>query len=184
MQNKMLELIDNNLDISEEEKEAWKVTDDLKADWCLDMIREKKAELNRFEMVVKDKISQLQMALEKEKNNIENEVSFFESKLREYFETVDIKETKTQLTYKLPSGTLKLKKSKVDFDYNKNKLLEYAKENELSEFIKVSEDFKWAEFKKKIGIQGNNIINKETGEIIEIEGLGIIEKPSQFNVEV
>lgn len=182
MENKMMDIIDENLDV--EEKETWKIDTDILADWALDKVREIQADHKRFEIVAKERISQLQMQLDKDKERAANETSFFESKLREYFESVDKKETKTQLSYKLPSGVLKMKKSKLDFDYDKDKLLSYAKESELKDLIKTSESFAWAEFKKKLTVQGNSIINKETGEVLEIEGLGIIEKPSEFKVEV
>lgn len=180
--NVMMQIIDENLGI--DEKGTWKVDNDSSADWCIDKIKEIQADYNRFSIVAKERISQLQMKLDKEKEKVDNEISFFESKLREYFETVDKKETKTQLSYKLPSGNLKMRKGKLDFDYDKDKLLTYAKENSLEELIKTSESFTWSEFKKKIEIQDNNIISKETGEVLEIEGLAVIEKPSEFKVEV
>ena len=182
MKKDMMNIIDESLNV--EEDSSWKINTDLAADWALAKIREIQVDHSRFEGVAKQRIAELQMALEKDKERAANEASFFESKLREYFESVDKKETKTQLSYKLPSGTLKMRKSKLDFDYNKDKLLDYAKENSLEDLIKTSESFTWAEFKKKIAIQGNSIINKETGEVLEIEGLGIIEKPSEFKVEI
>lgn len=185
MENLMLDLIDEFLDIQEEEKEVWKVEDDLGADWCLDKIRESKAEYNRFEMVAKAKIQQIEQALKKEKEKMENEVSFFESKLREYFETVKPEETKTLKKYKLPSGELRLKKAQTVFKYDKNKLAEIADKYEnMNDYVKIKKDFDWANFKKNLKIEGNSIINKETGEIIEIEGLSIRENPEEFSVEV
>lgn len=181
-ENKMMQIIDENLGV--EEREVFKITSDILADWALDKIREIQAEYSRFELVAKERIDQLQIKLDKEKEVMENDKSFFEAKLREYFETVDKKETKTQLSYKLPSGNLKMKRSKVDFDYNKDELLNYAKANKIEDLIKTTESFAWAEFKKKLDIQGSSIVNKETGEIVEIEGLSVIEKPSEFKVEV
>lgn len=162
------------------------IIDDLGADWALDKIIEEKVALRRFEITVNSKISQLQLKLNKEQEKANREIEFFESKLREYFETVQdkSKETKTQKVYKLPSGSLKMKKEVVTFDYDKTKLLEYAEKEELEDLIKVTRDFKWAEFKKVLEIKGNSIINKETGEIMDIEGLSIETKPEEFNVEV
>ena len=177
-----MEIIDENLNI--EETEVWKVTDDLNADWCLAKIKELQVDFDRFEIVAKERIALLQNKLDKEKKATENSKSFFESKLREYFEEVDKKETKTQLSYKLPSGNLKMTKTKLDFEQDKEKLLQYAKDNNLDDLIKISESFAWAEFKKKLTIQGNSILNKETGEVLEIEGLKVKEKQSQFKVEV
>ena len=187
MENLMLDMIDEFLGIDEEKKEVWKVRNDVTADWCLDKIIESKVELRRIEMTYNTKIAQIEHNLKKEQDRVDKEVKFFESKLREYFETIEkfAKETKTQKSYKLPSGTLKLKKATETFDYNKEKLTEVAESNEdLKDYIKIKKDFDWAEFKKNLIIKDNNIINKETGEIVEIEGLSLIEKPEQFSVEV
>lgn len=182
----MLDIIDDFLDIDEEKKEVWTVKDDLGADWVLDKIIEEKVALRRFEMTVNTKISQLQLHLKKEQEKANREIEFFESKLREYFETVQDKarETKTQKVYKLPSGSLKMRKESTTIDYDKAKLLEYAEQEKLEDLIKVTKDFKWAEFKKVLEIKGESIINKETGEIIEVEGLKVETKPEQFSVEV
>lgn len=48
----------------------------------------------------------------------------------------------------------------------------------------MKKDFDWSEFKKNLAIEGNTIVNKNTGEIIEIEGLGLVEKDEVFSVEV
>lgn len=182
----MLDIIDDFLGIDEEKKEVWVVKDDVTADWCLDKIAESMIAIRRFEMTVNAKISQLQLNLKKEKERASREVEFFESKLREYFEQVEdkAKETKTQKVYKLPSGSLKIKKEVTSFDYDKVKLLEYAEKEKLEDLIKVTKDFKWADFKKNLEIKGESIINKETGEIVEIEGLKLETKPEEFSVEV
>lgn len=182
MENLLMNIIDESLNV--EEKETWKVQDDLSADWCLDKIREAEAEYNRFEMVAKSKIAQVQDALQREQNRMNDTTSFFKSKLREYLENVKAKETKTQKTYSLPSGTLKLKKSKIDFDYNKDLLLEEAKKSQMTDLIKIKEEFNWSEFKKKLDINGTKIVNKETGEIVEMNGLKLTEKAEEFKVEV
>lgn len=187
MDNVLLNIIDDFLEVEDEEKEVWKVKDDLEADWVLDRLREIKAEYNRSEMVVQDKIQQLQHYLQKEKKKADSEIEFFESKLREYFKTIEdnAKDTKTQKSYKLPSGTLKLKKSKVDFDYDKDKLVKIADKYEnMEDYIKTKKDFDWAEFKKQLEIDGDWIINKETGEIVEIDGLELKETDEKFSVEV
>lgn len=189
MENLMLDLIDDFLNIDEEQKEVWRVKDDVAADWCLDKIIESKVAFRRFEIAANTKIAQIQHSLKKEQDRVNNEVSFFESKLREYFETVEkfAKETKTMKKYKLPSGELKLTKSKVVLEYDKTKLLDYAEQfedGEMDEYIKTTKEFKWAEFKKNLEIKDKYILNKETGEIVEIEGLKLETKQEEFIVEV
>lgn len=183
MENLMMNLIDKTLNIQEEEKEAWKVTDDLKADWCLDKIREARAEYNRFEMVAKAKIEQIEAALKTQKNKMESEVSFFESKLREYFETIDnIKATKTQATYSLPSGKLVLKQRGPEFVKDDDKLVEWLEGNKLNEFVKVKKSGDWANIKKNIEVVGSKVVSKATGEIVE--GVTVVERDPEFKVEV
>lgn len=185
--NMIENMADEFLDIREEKKEVWRVEDDLAADWCLDKIKESRSKYKRFEDVAKAKIQQIENVLKKEKEKMENETEFFEAKLREYFETIkdQAEETKTLKKYKLPSGELRMKKSQVTFDYDKKKLLEVAEtDGNMDDYIKVKKDFDWANFKKNLKIEGNSIINKETGEIIEIEGLAIKEEPEEFSVEV
>jgi hypothetical protein len=117
---------------------------------------------------------------------LDKERGFFEGHLQDYFSRQEnLKETKTQLQLKLPSGKLKLVKAKKDFDYDKAILVKVAEENQdMQEYIKIKKDFDWAGFKKQLDIRGDKIISKETGEIIEIKGLSIIEKPAIFKVEV
>ena len=183
----MLDLIDDFLDIDEEKKKVWTVKDDLTADGCLDKIIAEKVALRRYEIAVNNKVSQLQLKLKKEQEKAYREIEFFESKLREYFETVQDKarDTKTQKVYKLPSGSLKMKKEVVTFDYDKEKLVKVAEKYEnMQDYIKIKKDFDWAEFKKNLVINDEDIVNKETGEIVEIEGLRLETKPSEFSVEV
>lgn len=185
MENVMLNLIDDFLKIDEGEKETWKVEDDLAADWCLDKIREAKAEYNRFEIVINDKIQQLQNRLEKERQKMEQEVSFFESKLREYFETLEekqLKTTKTMMKYKLPSGELVKKFPGPEFKRDNDKLTEWLEHNGMNEFIEIKKQAKWGELKKKTKVVGNNVVFEDTGEIVE--GVEVIERAPEFKVEV
>ncbi len=115
---------------------------------------------------------------------MENETSFFESKLREYIDTVKMKDTKTQKTYSLPTGNIIIKKDKYDFKIDKEKILESIKSLEgYEEYIKVKEDLAWGDLKKNLIIDNNNIINKITGEVIEVEGLNVEIKPGKFEIK-
>ena len=77
-----------------------------------------------------------------------------------------------------------MKKPKMVFNYDKKKLLEKAEQLQMNDYIKTKKEFDWAKFKKNLVIQGNNIVDKENGEIIDLEGLGVTEKPAEFKVEV
>lgn len=181
-----IKLADEFLEIEENNKEVWIIEDDLSADWCIDRIKDVELEYKNFEDVANAKIKQIKDKLQEKRKEADNERSFFDWKLREYFNKLKHKETKTLKKYDLPSGKLKLKKSRDTFNYDKNKLLDIAKtEDELKGYIKIEtkEAFEWGEFKKKLDIIGGQIINKDTGEIVDLEGLEITKTPEKFEIE-
>jgi c-di-AMP phosphodiesterase-like protein len=85
----------------------------------------------------------------------------------------------------LPSGKLVLKKDKEDFKLDKEKVLNYIKENkeEYKEFIKTKEYLAWGDMKKNLIIDDGKIVDKSTGEVLEIEGLDIEIKPGEFEIK-
>ena len=166
----------------EQQRESWKIQNDSQADWALDKIREAQTEYRRFEMVVNDKIAQLEAALAAEKERMEKEVNFFQGKLAQYFETVPRKTTKTQEVYKLPSGRLvkKYKQPKVERD--EEKLVAWLEKNQMTELIKVKKSADWATLKKETVIVGECVISKHTGEVIG--GVTAVPQNPEFKVEV
>lgn len=177
-----MNIVENNLDV--EEKEVWEIKDDLSADWTLDMIREKKAEFNRFKIIIDTKIDQLMQAMEVEEKKMKQDVSFFEAKLHEYFNSIDsksVKVTKTQAKYKLPSGSLILKSKGPEYKRDDNKLVEYLEEYK-KDLVKVKKSPDWAKFKKMIMNIEGTAVNKETGEHLDF--IEIKERDPEFKVEV
>ena len=166
----------------EQQKEEWRIDNDSRADWALDKIREARAQYRRLEMVVNDKIAQLKAALEKEKERMEREAGFFECKLAEYFESVPKRKTKTQETYKLPSGRLVKKYKQPQIVRNEDKLVAWLENNSMTELVKIQKRADWATLKKETDIAGEKIISKHTGEIID--GVRAVARNPEFKVEV
>lgn len=167
---------------NEEQREEWRVENDSQADWCLDMIREYQAEYNRFKIVVDNKISQLQEALEKEKEQAEKNINFFTGKLAQYFATVPKKKTKTQESYKLPSGRLVKKYRNPEFIRKDEELVKWLEENNMTELIKIRKSANWAKLKKKAQVAGDKVVLEDTGEVIN--GVKAVERNPEFKVEV
>lgn len=166
----------------EQQREGWKIENDSQADWALDKIREAQAEYRRFKMVVDDKIQQLQEALEKEKESMERETGFFQSKLAQYFETVPKKATKTQEVYKLPSGRLVKKYKQPKIKRDNEALVAWLERNDMTELVKIEKKADWATLKKQTEIAGERVISKHTGEVIE--GVTAVPQNPEFKVEV
>ena len=85
------------------------------------------------------------------------------------------------MSYKLLSGSLVFKLPKQNMVKDDAKLLEYLKENEMTEYIKTEEKPVWSEFKKTLSIVDGNVIDISTGEIVE--AVKAEETPGVFDVK-
>lgn len=113
-------------------------------------------------------------------------IRHLEEELKVLMDTVPKAETKTQFKVSLLCGDVILKKATKKIDYDKKKLLDYALANNLMEYVSTKEvqDFKWAEFKSELDIlEDGVIIIKETGEVVNIDGLGVIEVPEELVIK-
>lgn len=164
--------------------DGWHITNDHQADWALEKIAAIDADYRRKEMVVQNKIADLQQWLAREKAQAEQQRSFFEVKLKEYFDSLPtsiVKQTKTQKVYKLPSGTLRLKQQQPEYIRNDELLLQWAKANK-PRFVRIKESVDWAGLKELVGVAGNKAIDMQTGEVID--GVEVVEREAKFVVEV
>lgn len=175
--------VENNVQI----RERFEVDNDMKAEWCLSKIRNVRKEKDR-------EIAELQRQMQFYKDQIdlvtkqaEDDEAFFKSMLMPYFanrqEEGFTKATKTQITYKTPSGVLKIKHQNPDFNYkdHQDETVKWLKQNDLAQFVKVKEEVDWAELKKTVKVDGENVVSKD-GEIIP--GIIVTPKDDVFEVEV
>lgn len=162
-----------------EYKEEFKVDTDVKAEWCLKKIADKKAEAKRYTDVCNEMIRQYQDKITRNEEKLQTEVWVLTSKLLTYFEEVEHKATKTQETYKLPSGTLKMKYATPEFIKDEEAFKNWVKQNR-PERIKTTESIEWGELKKELTIDNDKAITKD-GEIVE--GISVKYTNPQFVVE-
>ena len=165
-----------------EESHEWRITDDSAAEWAMKKIGAERAELARLKKLAETQIARIEEKLTAAERRCENGTRFLEGKLAEYFGTVPHKTTKTQESYRLLSGTLKLKKGSVTMKQDDAKLLEFLKASGHVDMIQTVEKPRWGEYKKRLEIVGGSVVDKESGEIIE--GVELIQKPDTFAVEV
>ena len=181
-----LESIDMNMfnaDIAEPEgNQPWRIADDSAADWTVQKIAEERAELARIEALAAEQIARINEKVEAARRRCENGTAFLTSKLAQFFETVPHKETKTKHSYRLLSGTLAKKLGGPTMEKDDAKLLEHLRSSGNSQYIQQTEKPMWGEYKKRLEIQGDLVIDKETGEIVE--GVTVKEKPDTFTVEI
>ena len=175
---------ENNVEV----KEQFVCDNDMKAEWCLSKIRKIRAEQNR-ETEELDR----QMQFYKDQKEIlsakaDEEVAFFEGILRGYFqnrvEAGFTKEAKTQITYKLPTGNLKLKHREPEYDYKteQKKSVEWLKKSDMGQFIRVKEELNWSDLKPLTKVVDGSVVMAETGEIVP--GISVTAREDEFVVEV
>lgn len=163
-------------------EEGFTINNDNLAEWALTKIVEDTAEAQRLINVCQTKVDEYQFKIQRYKEKLESKTAYLKGQLQQYFSTVPHKSTKTQESYKLPSGTLKLKYQQPKFVLDDDELLIYLIQHSYTDFVQTKTTPKWAEFKKTIAVQGENVIDTATGEIVD--AIQVIERPAEFIIDV
>lgn len=142
-------------------------------------------ELLELEALLKAQIEQLKARFEEKQYLLKEKREKLQIQLRVLFEQVPQNETKTQRKVKLLNGDVVVKKLKLDFEKDIDKLLEWAKASNRDELINRKEvlSFKWANFKKRLVPTDCGIVDVETGETLEIDGLHAITKAEELEIQ-
>ena len=166
-----------------QEKKAFVIDDDNKADWAIRKIDEEKQEFNRIRELAEEQTARIEQKVEAAERRFNQRTSYLRSLLDSYFMQVPHRKTKTQESYRLLSGSLVLKLPKVKPVYEEDELVEYLKESGMPDYIKTEEKARWGELKKLLDLsQGKHPVIKDTGELVEC--IRVEETPAEFKVEV
>ena len=160
------------------EENTFTIDNDKTADWAITQIHEAEDERDRLIALAEDQIEDLKSRIEELKTKCDNDTAFLKSCLEMYFNTVPSKETKTQKSYKLLSGTLVYKKPSVKICHDDEKLLEFL---DGSEYVETKKSLKWGEYKKLLTISGDDVVDTETGEIVD--GCTVEDVPASFSIK-
>jgi len=169
------------LEIIGEESEGFVINNDNLAEWALKKIAEEKAETQRMINVCQTFVNEYQLKSENYAKQYESKTAYLREQLRLYFESVPHKATKTQETYKLPSGTLKRKFGTPEFIRDESLLVAWLNNNGFEDKVKIKETADWAEFKKLITVNGDKVLTSD-GQIVD--GVTAQERPDSFEVEI
>ena len=170
--------------LNAEPRERFTVDNDMKAEWVLSKIRRIRADQKKETDELARQMQFYQDQMDLIAKQADDDVSFFESMLIPYFaERMDggfTKSTKTQTSYKLPTGKLVLKKQEPEYERANEVLLAWVKENR-PDCVKVTEAPDWAKLKKDLTVNGVTAVTKD-GEIVP--GVTVFEREDKFVVEV
>lgn len=142
-------------------------------------------ELLELEALFKAQIEQFKERFEEKQYLLKEKREKLQIQLRVLFEQVPQSETKTQRKVKLFNGDVVVKKARLDFEKDADKLIEWAQTNNRDELINRKEvlTFKWADFKKRLVPTDCGIVDVETGETLEIDGLNAITKSEELEIK-
>ncbi|MCK9220884.1 MAG: host-nuclease inhibitor Gam family protein [Bacteroidales bacterium] len=163
----------------EVQDEQFVIDTDLACEWALKKLAEARKEAKRYIQTCDDMILEYTRKIEKKESQLETSSFILISKLQNYFDGVEHKETKTQETYTLPSGKLKKKYATPIYNRDETALLKWVKDNK-PEAIETTESVKWEDVKKDLQIDGEKAITKD-GEIVD--GINVTYNQEKFIVE-
>lgn len=163
-----------------DEQQAFVINNDGAAEWAIKVIADATAEHQRLVNVCDTAISEYQYKKQRYAEKLERETGYLKAQLQTYFETVPHKATKTQETYELPSGKLKLKYATNEFIKDDEKLVQWLKDYNKTDYIQTVEKPKWGELKKACSVSGTSVIDPDG---LIIEGVVVEKKPEKFEIE-
>lgn len=153
-----------------EEKQGFVIDTDAKADWTLRVIQKERQEVERLAKTIDEEIEMLKLKKQRITDSLDNKIGFLQSKLFEYFNTVESRELKTCYKYKLPSGELVYNKETVKYERDDEKIIQWLTDHNHMDYIKIKPSVDWAELKK-------------TEFVNEIDGITQVKVPRKFEVK-
>lgn len=173
-------------ELSENVQTEFVVDNDMKAEWVLRKIREAQGDCQKFVDEYKRQMEFYKQQIDILEKQTAETVAGWEARLMPYFESRKdagfTKATKTQTTYKLPTGTLKLKKQDVEWEHNDELLLPWLRKNH-PELVKQGKEYSdWSGLKKLLTTNGTQVAEESTGEVVP--GVSFATRPDKFIVEV
>ena len=158
-------------------EETFVIDNDVKAEWALRKIRERTAERDRILETSWEIIESYKAVIQTEADRAADEIAGLEGLLMQYFATVEHAATKTQETYRLPTGKLKMKLAFERMTPDDEALI-----TAFPDFTERKPTLKWGELKKRLDTIDGKVIDTETGEIVQ--GVSLETVPPKFIVEV
>lgn len=141
-------------------------------------------QIESFMQIRDRKIQSVNEQYEEKVGPLNKELEYIKTQLRVLADQVPQKEAKTQSKVELLSGSVVIKKPTQTLVADKDKLIEWAKENAMNDYIdeKVVQSFKWKELKADLDIVDGQVVNKITGEIMA-EGVTIEDNPEEVVIK-
>ena len=161
-------------------REAFTVTDTQSATWAM----RKLAAIRRREAdhiaVADAEIERLTEWAAKVQSKFQREADYFESLLRDYHQRVLFEDERAK-TITLPHGKLTYRAQQPEYQRNDDELLAWARVN-APEMVESVERLAWGEIKKRTAVQGSQLVDAESGEVIP--GVTVLQREPKFAITI
>ena len=157
------------------------VTNDIQADKALRELSAEKKELDRLKAIGQAQIEEIKASMQVAEERYTKRTQPIKQQLEAYMRTADCKESKTRRTYQLLSGKLIMKKPTQKFVPDKKALSSYLQESGLTDYLKLTPEPAWGEYKKRLKAVGDTAIDTDTGEVVP--GVTVEDVPEEITWE-
>lgn len=139
------------------------MNNDYKMEKIIKEFKKFKAEKERLILIAEEMKKEYQEKIYEYQDQILHQEKYLKTAIQALIEIDKMKDTKTQKSYELVSGKIIIPKDKYNM-----KLKKEIDFNEISDkFIEIKKSIKWADYKKTLKIVDGEVINIQTGEIVD-----------------
>ena len=146
--------------------EITNVFDDYTADKALERLEQAKRDFDRAKEIGARRIEEITAQMQAAEERYRKIAQPLQKELKAYMRRADCRETKTRYSYQLLSGKVILKKPTQKLVPDRKALAEYLQESDQTEYIKLAPEPAWGEYKKRLKIVGDTVIDTDTGEVV------------------
>lgn len=172
------EFLDNQEQVT---NDSFKVTDDSSANWTLRKIKQLQDQQKENNSLAEAEIEKINAWADSENEKAQRDIDYFQGLLAEYALKKREENPKFK-SMKLPNGAIKFRKQQPKFNYDDETLTKSLKKSGRTELIKIKKSPDKTAIKKTFVVQGERLVDPETGEFIE--GVTIEHREDKFSVEV
>lgn len=196
MEAHKLELLDEQLQeesvelTTEEVSQQYQIDNLNSLDWAFRKIGSYQKDFAEQKALVDGNIAELKAQiqketewLEKERLKMERNASFFEHLITEYHKTI-LAENPKKKSISTPNGKVQSTTRKPSIvkpdDDRLPQIIEYAEQNDFTDFVEVKKSLKWVEFKKELKLTEDLKVVDSNGQVVE--GIPLSDGGTSFKI--
>lgn len=174
---------DEIIESSPQEQKKLTISDDIHADIVLEKVKSARREQERLRDIYENRKKLLEQEFNKQIEGVVKQEEFYSGALEDYFSNLPdekLKQNKSSKSYKLLSGTLRVKEQGPEFEVDSDKLVPWLEQNAPA-YVKTKRVPDWSEFKKVTVVDKDKVVSALDGT--EVPGITVNVRPDKFIIE-